>query len=85
MSREKTGMRRNLTSYGDANFSLYLRKAFIKAMGYTEEALRLLQHAEKSNPEAHRVGVLTGLVARRRPGRTVRRRRAPCRPLRRRR
>ena len=39
MSREKTGMRRNLTSYGDANFSLYLRKAFIKAMGYTEEAL----------------------------------------------
>lgn len=39
MSQEKTGMRRNLTSYGDANFSLYLRKAFIKAMGYTEEAL----------------------------------------------
>ena len=39
MSQEKTGMRRNLTSYGDADFSLYLRKAFIKAMGYSEEAL----------------------------------------------
>ena len=32
-------MRRNLTSYGDADFSLYLRKAFIKAMGYTEDSL----------------------------------------------
>ena len=39
MSQEKIGMRRNLTSYGDADFSLYLRKAFIKAMGYSEEAL----------------------------------------------
>ena len=32
-------MQRNLTSYGDADFSLYLRKAFIKAMGYTENSL----------------------------------------------
>ena len=32
-------MRRNLTSYGDSDFSLYLRKAFIKAMGYTEDSL----------------------------------------------
>jgi dihydroxy-acid dehydratase len=39
MSLDKTGMRRNLTSYGDAGFSLYLRKAFIKAMGYSEGAL----------------------------------------------
>ena len=39
MSQDKTGMRRNLTDYGDADFSLYLRKAFIKAMGYSEEAL----------------------------------------------
>ena len=39
MSQDKTGMRRNLTDYGDADFSLYLRKAFIKAMGYREEAL----------------------------------------------
>jgi dihydroxy-acid dehydratase len=35
----KKGMRRNLTSYGDSDFSLYLRKAFIKAMGYTEDSL----------------------------------------------
>lgn len=39
MSTDKKGMRRNLTSYGDADFSLYLRKAFIKAMGYTEDSL----------------------------------------------
>ncbi len=39
MSTVKKGMRRNLTSYGDADFSLYLRKAFIKAMGYTEDSL----------------------------------------------
>ena len=26
------GMRKGLTSYGDADFSLFLRKAFIKAM-----------------------------------------------------
>ena len=28
------GLRRRLTSYGDQDFSLFLRKAFIKAMGY---------------------------------------------------
>jgi len=39
MSTDKKGMRRNLTSYGDADFSLYLRKSFIKAMGYTEDSL----------------------------------------------
>ena len=33
------GMRRGLTSYGDAQFSLFLRKAFIKAMGYSDDAL----------------------------------------------
>ena len=32
-------MKRALTNYGDAEFSLYLRTAFIKAMGYTDEAL----------------------------------------------
>ncbi|MFM8547776.1 MAG: dihydroxy-acid dehydratase, partial [Betaproteobacteria bacterium] len=32
-------MRRGLTSYGDADFSLFLRKAFIKGAGYTDEAL----------------------------------------------
>lgn len=34
-----SGMRKSLTSYGDADFSLFLRKAFIKGMGYTDEAL----------------------------------------------
>ncbi len=39
MSDPKRGMRRALTSYGDEAFSLFLRKAFIKAMGYTDDAL----------------------------------------------
>jgi dihydroxy-acid dehydratase len=34
-----SGMRKGLTSYGDAGFSLFLRKAFIKGMGYTDAAL----------------------------------------------
>ena len=33
------GMRKGLTSYGDAEFSLFLRKAFIKAMGLSDDAL----------------------------------------------
>jgi dihydroxy-acid dehydratase len=35
----KGGMRNGLTSYGDADFSLFLRKAFIKGAGYTDDAL----------------------------------------------
>ena len=33
------GLRQGLTSYGDDEFSLFLRKAFIKAMGYSDDAL----------------------------------------------
>jgi dihydroxy-acid dehydratase len=33
------GMRKNLAAYGDEEFSLFLRKAFIKAMGYSDDAL----------------------------------------------
>ncbi|MBG9388337.1 IlvD/Edd family dehydratase [Caenimonas aquaedulcis] len=33
------GMRKGLTNYGDAGFSLFLRKAFIKGAGYTDAAL----------------------------------------------
>ena len=33
------GMRKGLTSYGDPDFSLFLRKAFIKAMGLSDDAL----------------------------------------------
>jgi dihydroxy-acid dehydratase len=36
---EPRGMRRNLANYGDAGFSVFLRKAFIKALGYTDDAL----------------------------------------------
>lgn len=34
-----TGLRSRLTSYGDDEFSLFLRKAFIKGAGYTDDAL----------------------------------------------
>src|SRR3982751_4721018 len=33
------GLRKGLTSYGDDEFSLFLRSAFIKAMGYSDDAL----------------------------------------------
>jgi dihydroxy-acid dehydratase len=33
------GLRKGLTSYGDAGFSLFLRKAFVKASGYSDDAL----------------------------------------------
>lgn len=34
-----TGLRSGLTSYGDTHFSLFLRKVFIKALGYSEDSL----------------------------------------------
>lgn len=34
-----SGLKQGLTSYGDNDFSLFLRKAFIKAMGYSDDAL----------------------------------------------
>jgi len=33
------GLRKGLTSYGDRDFSLFLRKAFIKGAGYSDDAL----------------------------------------------
>jgi dihydroxy-acid dehydratase len=36
---DKTGLRKGLTSYGDLGFSLFLRKAFIKGAGYTDDVL----------------------------------------------
>lgn len=33
------GLRSGLTSYGDPHFSLFLRKAFIKALGYSDDSL----------------------------------------------
>ena len=38
-SGSKGGLRKGLTSYGDSGFSLFLRKAFIKGAGYTDDAL----------------------------------------------
>ena len=39
MIKKKLGMYKNLTNYGDSEFSIFLRKAFIKGMGYSEEML----------------------------------------------
>ena len=39
MTKNKSGMYKNLTNYGDSEFSIFLRKAFIKGMGYSEEML----------------------------------------------
>ncbi len=36
---DAVGLRQKLPSYGDAHFSLFMRKLFIKAMGYSEDAL----------------------------------------------
>ncbi|HEX7890088.1 MAG TPA: IlvD/Edd family dehydratase [Ramlibacter sp.] len=36
---DPAGMRKGLTNYGDAGFSLFLRKAFIKGAGLTDHAL----------------------------------------------
>lgn len=35
----QNGIRKGLTRYGDTEFSLFLRKAFIKAMGFSDNAL----------------------------------------------
>ena len=39
MTQEKHGLARGLTNYGDADFSLYLRRSFAKSMGYSAEML----------------------------------------------
>ncbi|MCP5042209.1 MAG: dihydroxy-acid dehydratase [bacterium] len=36
---EETGLARSLTSYGDADFALYLRRSFARSMGYSSEML----------------------------------------------
>src|SRR5215207_10155932 len=38
-SPNPAGFRKNLTSYGDPAFSLFLRTAFIKGAGFTDDAL----------------------------------------------
>ena len=42
------GLKRGLTHYGDAEFSLFLRKAFVKAMGYSRR--RLLDGRSSASP-----------------------------------
>ena len=39
MIKKNSGMYKNLTNYGDSEFSIFLRKAFITGMGYSEEML----------------------------------------------
>ena len=39
MSQTAGGLARGLTNYGDADFSLYLRRSFAKSMGYSVEML----------------------------------------------
>ena len=39
MTKEKHGLARGLTNYGDADFSLYLRRSFAKSMGYSTDML----------------------------------------------
>ena len=36
---ETTGIQKGLTNYGDPEFSIYIRKAFAKAMGYNDDEL----------------------------------------------
>lgn len=36
---KQTGIKQGLTNYGDAGFALFLRKAFIKGAGYSDDAL----------------------------------------------
>ena len=38
-SKPPGGFKKGLTQYGDSGFSLFLRKAFIKGAGYTDDAL----------------------------------------------
>lgn len=38
-TKAKKGMRRGLAAYGDPGFSLFLRKVFVKAGGYSDDAL----------------------------------------------
>jgi dihydroxy-acid dehydratase len=39
LTDKKHGLARGLTNYGDADFSLYLRRSFAKSMGYSSEML----------------------------------------------
>ena len=39
MEEIKQGTRRRLTRYGDDEFALFLRKSFIKGLGYGDTAL----------------------------------------------
>ncbi|MEP7061126.1 MAG: IlvD/Edd family dehydratase [Betaproteobacteria bacterium] len=63
------GMRNGLTSYGDAEFSLFLRKAFIKGAGYTDDALErpiigIANTASAYNPCHGNVAALIDAVSR---------------------
>ncbi|MDX6752036.1 dihydroxy-acid dehydratase [Geminicoccaceae bacterium 1502E] len=72
--KQKTGLRRGLTHYGDEAFALYLRKSFARSMGYSDAMLERpivgictspsgLNNCHRSMPElveAVKRGVLAG-------------------------
>ena len=39
MSKKIQGISKGLTSYGDEEFSKFIRRSFAKSMGYTNESL----------------------------------------------
>ena len=65
MSDEKKdrGLEKGLTSYGDRGFSLFLRKAFIKGAGYTDDALSRCACATQSAPVSPPPTTITCLPA----------------------
>ena len=44
MADELKGLGRGLTNYGDPDFSIYLRRSFASAMGYSREMLARANH-----------------------------------------
>src|SRR3979490_1883516 len=67
--KDKGGMRRNLTNYGDPEFAAYLRRSFARSMGYSKDILErpivgIAQSASGFN-NCHRYGAeLTEAVKR---------------------
>ena len=48
--KKDRGLEKGLTSYGDRDFSLFLRKAFIKGAGYTDDALSRPERCRSTFP-----------------------------------
>ncbi len=57
---DKMGLAQSLTSYGDADFALYLRRSFARSMGYSSAMLErpVIGIADTDSP-AYRAGLRT--------------------------